>query len=153
MSFTINFMRNNSEVTKVGKSLQGLFDLTGTLKNECSIVNPVILVEKNEPITANYARIEAFGRYYFITDVVSIRNNLWEVHMKCDVLESFKEEIKGNTCILKRQSRLFNLYLPDDKLVPHANRFQSYKMFPQNPFNGGTYIGVLGSIGYQSKEV
>ncbi|MBR3599318.1 MAG: hypothetical protein IKL53_05490 [Lachnospiraceae bacterium] len=57
--------------------------------------------------------IPDFGRYYFINDVVSVRNGLWEVHGHVDVLMSFSTGIKGCSATLKRQENLFNMYLDD----------------------------------------
>lgn len=70
----------------------------GVLKEPCSIMNPVIKIERlaNDavPSTYTYAYIAKFSRYYFIEDWVWA-DGLWEVHMKEDVLASFKTAI-GN---------------------------------------------------------
>lgn len=64
------------------------------LKDATSIEHPVLLVR--EPLfTYTYARIQQFGRYYFVTDAV-MANGLYEVSLSCDVLASYKGDI-GNT--------------------------------------------------------
>ena len=94
MSFTINFMKNSDEVNKINKSPETITTLTGTLKKETSIVNPVMLIEYDGTFTnCNYAYIEFFSRYYYITDIKNIREKLWEVYMHCDVLKTFSEGI------------------------------------------------------------
>lgn len=78
---TINIMLNNSEDAKINKNITTIASLSGTLKNETSIMNPTILMEGNVSSIAgcNYMYIPEFGRYYFITDVRSIRNKLYEI--------------------------------------------------------------------------
>ena len=77
MSFTINFMKNSDEINKINKSPETIITLTGTLKKETSIVNPVILIEYDGTFTnCNYAYIESFSRYSYITDIKNIREKL-----------------------------------------------------------------------------
>lgn len=66
---------------------------SGTLREETSVISPVILMELENPSGYNYAYIPEFGRYYFISDMVSVRKGLWRISMKVDVLESFKNYI------------------------------------------------------------
>lgn len=70
----------------------------GYFKEPCSILNPVLLIERLSsdavPYVYNYARYTEGDRYYFIEDWVWA-NGLWEVHMKEDVLATFKVPI-GN---------------------------------------------------------
>lgn len=43
-------------------------------------------------LTANYARISAFNRYYFITDIISVRRNIWQLELQVDVLMTYKKD-------------------------------------------------------------
>lgn len=72
----------------------------GTLKEETSIINPVVLMELENPALYNYAYIPEFNRYYFITDMVAVRNGLWRLSMHVDVLESFKTSLMNVDVIL-----------------------------------------------------
>lgn len=91
---------NNSEKNKLGKSLSSLNIFSGSLKDETSVTNPVVLMELENPTGYNYAYIPEFGRYYFIDDMISVRTGLWKISMKVDVLESFKNYIRGISVIL-----------------------------------------------------
>jgi len=113
MSFTISFMYNNEPMNKITKTPEVRFTLTGDLKEESSIVDPVILVEKDTPISANYAYIAEFNRYYYIKDITSVRQNLWRITMHTDVLKTFSEGILNSPCIVAKSSSRFNLYLND----------------------------------------
>lgn len=84
----------------MGKSLSNMNIFSGSLKDETRVTNPVILMELENPIGFNYAYIPEFGRYYFIDDIISVRTGLWKISMKVDVLESFKNYIRGISVIL-----------------------------------------------------
>ena len=64
---------NNSEKNKINKSLTTGVTLSGTLRNESNVVNPSIVISIENPTIYNYAYIEDFKRYYFITDYISLR--------------------------------------------------------------------------------
>ena len=70
----------------------------GVFKEPCSVLNPVLRIERLAldavPYDYNYARYIEGNRYYFIEDWVWA-DGLWEVHMKEDVLATFKTAI-GN---------------------------------------------------------
>lgn len=86
--------------TKVPPSGTLTLALQGILKEPCSIMTPVIKIERLPadaiPGDYTYARWVQADRYYFIEDWVWV-NGLWEVHMKEDVLATFKTDIGNST--------------------------------------------------------
>lgn len=132
MSLTINFMYNNEPMNKISKSPSTLFSLEGTLKDEASIVDPEILVAYSNPITANYAYIQQFSRYYYITDITSVRTGLWRIKMHTDVLKTFSEGILGSPAIIAKTSNrgYYNLYLNDADYKCQQNDIIITKKFP-----------------------
>lgn len=97
----ITLYRNNSERNCVNKTLTNPRILNGTLRQETSIKTPVITIAGNDATPFfNYAYIEEFARYYFITDIKSVRNGVWEVSFLCDVLMSFKNDILNAHAII-----------------------------------------------------
>lgn len=119
--FDIEFYQNKSEKNRIGKTLEHVVTLSGNLKERTSVVSPVIQIKYNGFINANYAKISAFGRSYFVTDIVAGINNIWEVKMHCDVLESFSTGIKKSLVVLDRQEFDYNLYIPDEKIPLQGN--------------------------------
>lgn len=115
MSFNVNLYQNESPVEKIGKNLTNSHTISDVvLKRDTSILRPVLLINSAQDIyTYNYMYISEFGRYYFIDDIRSINNNMWEISAHVDVLETYKTQILANTAILKRQEKKFNLYLDD----------------------------------------
>lgn len=126
--------RNNSENNKIDKNLTLIREINGTLREETSIMNPIFEILGNDVLNANYCYIQDFKRFYFITDIESVKNGLWSINCKVDVLDSFKNEIKNNNALIARQENLFNLYLKDDRLNFTSDTFTTYKEFPNNPF-------------------
>lgn len=133
--------RNNSENNKIGKSLTQLNTINGTLRDRTSILNPSIEVNSTNVINANYCYIPDFGRYYFITDIESVKRELWAITLKVDVLETYKQQIYNNGGVIERQENLYNLYLKDDNLKFTSDTFTLTKEFPNNNnFNKDNYI-------------
>lgn len=106
----ITLYKNNSERNCVTKTLSNPRALNGTLRQETSIKTPIITIagDENTPFF-NYAYIEDFARYYFITDIKSIRNGVWEISFLCDVLMSFKNDILNANAVID-QTQEYDIY-------------------------------------------
>lgn len=132
MAFQVLLQTNNSEKNKLDKDLVTLSTISGTLKNETSIIDPVILIEVDltNLINCNYMTIPAFGRSYFVTNIRSIRRNLVEVSAHVDVLSSFASQIRNNVAIVHRQENRWNLYLNDGAFKVYQNPMVLTREFP-----------------------
>ena len=137
----IKFYKNSSEKNKIGKSLSSELTLNGNLRDECSITSPSILVEATSLVDYNYCYIPEFKHYYFISDITSVRNNLWRVSLKCDVLESFKKDILNLSCIVdKQQNQSYSNNIDDGSYINRADSFVEIANY-QNGFNSsGEFI-------------
>lgn len=137
----IEFYKNSSEKNKIGKSLSSKLTLSGNLRDECSITSPSILVEATSLVDYNYCYIPEFKRYYFISDITSVRNNLWRVSLKCDVLESFKSDILNSSCIVKKQqNQSYSNNIDDGSYINRVDNFIEIANY-QNGFNAdGEFI-------------
>ena len=96
----IGLCNSYSEKNVIEKNISQPTELPGTLKGNTSITDPVFMIEMETPIYYNYCHIPTFGRYYFINQIVNIRNNVWEIHCHVDVLMSFKNDIKNCIAIM-----------------------------------------------------
>lgn len=97
----ITFYVNNDEPEKVNKNLGTGFTLEGTLRNEVIIERPTILIESDIDINDyNYFYIPDFSRYYFRTEINIVRNNLFRISGRTDVLMSFKDPMKNFKVLL-----------------------------------------------------
>lgn len=107
---------NLSETNKITKRLENPEQLFGTLKEGSNILNPSILIERNEVITKNYVSIPDFGKYYFIQNISNVKNNIWRLDLKVDVLQTYKDSILNNNALIERQEKDYNPYLVDSLL-------------------------------------
>lgn len=112
---TIAFEHSNSETNACGKSLTTVAALTGELRQESDLLNPVIDIQGNieSYLTANEVCIPAFNRRYFITEWTAVRKNLFRIYLHCDVLQSFWDSIKSAPCIVERYENQWTLDLND----------------------------------------
>lgn len=102
MSLTATFYhfhkRHNSTLVPDNTVTSQTFDID--LKDDCSLVNPTFFFKKSDSaFKLNYCSFE--GRYYFVEDVTSVRNNLWEVSCRCDVLATYKEQIEDTYAFIQ----------------------------------------------------
>lgn len=126
----ISFYQNTSENYRINKTLIGKYTESCTLKDGCSVENPVVLIANANNMTdCNYMYIPDFNRYYFITDIVSVRDGLWEISAHVDVLMTYANEIKACSATFKRQENLFNLYLDDPEFHTYNNAQIVTKVF------------------------
>lgn len=137
MAFSVDLHRNNSPVEKIGKSLTDQLTISDVvIKRDTSVLKPVLLVNSSQEIYVyNYMYISEFYRYYFIDDIRSINQNMWEVSAHVDVLETYKNGILANNAVIKRQAGQYNLYLDDPDF--HAYNYERIQtlQFPQNSFS------------------
>ena len=142
MAFTISLFKTVSENNRVVKTLTDEKQLSGELRNQTSVLNPSIRIESADNIsTYNYAYIPEFGRYYYIADIFSVRTNCWTVSLRCDVLMSYKDEIRSMNVILNNtQETGLSNYLSSPNWVNLVKTKTDIKTFPKGLSNEGEFI-------------
>lgn len=146
MSLTIKLYHNASPANKIGKNLTDeLVTSDVLLKDDVSILKPVFKVrDVRSIITYNYLYCPDLQRYYFIDDIVSIHNDLWEISCHVDVLETYKNGILGQTAVIKRQQNKYNLYLNDPDFMTYNYEQIQTKYFSGTGFSKNlSYIFVV----------
>ena len=68
MAFDIMLQRNNSEPNRITKEISEISTVSGELKTETSIIDPVIMIEcdLSAIVGCNFISIPTFGRSYFL---------------------------------------------------------------------------------------
>lgn len=143
----IELYRTSSPTNKVIKNLTNKTDKEGSLKENCSLLNPIISIRNGQHIKGNYAFIPEFNRYYFITDKVFRTDGICELQLKCDVLMSFARDILASTQVVTRQANASNWKLPDEKLPINANNMIEGISFEGQVFDKNNYCYILSTIG------
>lgn len=127
----INLYENSSENYVVSKNIVMKQSMQNcVLKDNTSVENPVILVRNTSNISSyNYMYIPDFHRYYYIEEIVSVQNGLWELHGHVDVLQTYGNAIKQLQATCRRQENLYNVYLDDPEFKTYNNADISTKIF------------------------
>lgn len=100
---------NQSQENKLNKVLTDKGTRTILFLNGVDFLRPIITV-KTLPSDANYCYIESLGRYYFIEDVRNLKNELFELSLKCDVLMTYKNDIEETQAIITESSNEVNIH-------------------------------------------
>lgn len=146
----ITFYINSSERDRISKSLSSPLSLSGSLKDECSVMNPIILVNTSNLSMYNYCYIPEFGRYYFISDMSAVRTGLWRVSLSVDVLMSFKSDILASSCIIEKQAlhTRSNMLINDGSYINQVDTFNEIVQFSGGFNTNGEFVLVTaGAIG------
>lgn len=134
--------RNNSTKQPSGGDVRDV-----KLKEPCSFLSPVFILQ--DP-GYNFTECEFRGRYYFIDDIISLANNLIEIHCHVDVLATWKSYIATS-----RQYVLRSGAASDPTIIDNYYPAKSKATFSTQPLTSlhtaivgtGYYvIGVIGSV-------
>jgi hypothetical protein len=133
---------NSSDNRCIKKNITDEFLISGTLRESTSIVNPEITVVSAEPLRYNYCYISSLRRYYYITNVISIKNGVWKLIMQVDPLMSFKSDILALKVVVSKQSlvSIGDEYIDDGTLVTDNVMFKTVYNFANGFNNNGEYI-------------
>lgn len=99
------------------KQPTGGTDVNCYLKENCSLIHPVFILD-TATFSTNY--VQWGSRYYFVDDVVSIRNNAVELHCSVDPLASWKTEIGSSSQYVTRSAAAYDPKLIDS-MYPAEN--------------------------------
>ena len=138
----IYLYQNNSPNNFITKSLVNQIKLNGTLRNESSIINPVINIEYSNLSRYNYMYIPEFKRFYFIRNLTSIRNNLWRLDCHVDVLNTYRSEILTHQAIIEKQENTSqsDLYFDDNSFIVKNQKYIETINFSNGLLANGEYI-------------
>ena len=130
--FNIVLQVNSSEKERLDKNITDIATISGTLRDKTSLIDPVIVIEGDlsNYVNCNYMTISAFNRSYFINNITSVSNNLFEISAHVDVLTTYKTQIRTNDAIIARQEKKWNLYLNDGVFKTYQNPYIVTKAFP-----------------------
>lgn len=143
----IYFYNNFSEVNAFPKDLRNTIVINGTLREKCDVLSPIITIENTSTFNItdyNYVEIEEFNRFYFIDNYNYITNNLIEISLSVDVLETYKYAILQSTQYVTRNENFNADYmsgLSDDEPIK--------KIYNNSKYINDNYIQVYPSFDEQ----
>lgn len=134
--------RKNSTYQPTGAELATTFDVL--LKSPTSLHTPTFTISA---ASFDFNYIKWGDRYYFVTDVVSRNNNLWEVSAVCDVLATFKSDIIASTQFVSYSSHKTSDWLADTRIPVQKNETVSKNSSTMNFLFNTTGFYVLSVVG------
>lgn len=82
---------------KLEKNPTATVTLQGEFNANVDIVEPTIRISGKYDFASNYAHIPAFNRWYWIEGVELVNNQMFNVTLSCDVLQSFGSYLSADT--------------------------------------------------------
>ena len=147
---TIDLYNNNSEPEKINKSLSNKLTLTGVVRGEIDVENPIVEIDasnqQNAIISRNYCYITEFGRYYYITEKTFVTNELCVIKCKRDPLMSFANGILYTKMLFERSENMAQTYVVDNKQPVYNFPMVLTKTFGASLNTPHFYLTVANSI-------
>lgn len=92
MEFKVYYTESASN--EIGKILEDEQIFRIRIKKTTDQLNPIIPIKSDIDLMGmNYAYFEGFNRYYFIDEIEPKPNNIYTLHLRVDVLETWKNDI------------------------------------------------------------
>lgn len=144
MAHNITLMQTADDERTVNKSKIAVVTRPITLKEGCSVDAPIVTFTAPiaDIVPCNYAYIDTFRRFYWIRDRKSLRNNMVELTLESDPMESFYNELMLCSATIARTAdlSLSDGYLVDTEYVGKAYKKIITKAFPGNELSDFSYI-------------
>lgn len=135
--------QNKSPAHQIKKDIVKIAELSGTFRDSVSVINPTIRIEYNNPVAFDYVYVSHFGRWYFVEDITMVRNNVMNISLRVDVLETFADGILSNKAIIDKSASKYNLYLNDDSLKMYQKPLIQQIEFPNALFSQHEWVLIV----------
>lgn len=120
--------------------------LTANLKDESNVMAPSFLLNMSGHDGSNY--VEAFGRFYWVKDIVVVRSNLFQLNCIIDVIGTYRGRILNTQAFVLFDSTA-NAEIPDKRLAikttPTIQTSQALMPWSFVIGSGTNFIAVAGN--------
>ena len=111
---------------------------TVQLKESCSQDRPVFICTGND---FNYNYCIWDNKYYFIDEIISLKNNLIEIHCVMDPLATYKADILASTQFVSYSSQVGSTYLVDTRIPTITDKIVQKRTIVNPRFSrSGKYV-------------
>lgn len=148
MSITVGFTSSSKRENSTKQLIMSTTH-SCTFKNGCSMLTPTLFLELDGNSFPSYTAFKIENRYYKVKDIRSVRNNLFEIDGKIDVLATYKSNILATTAYVLYDT-VPNTELVDNRLPMKTSKSvqASTQPFPWNYLDDGCFIlSITGSNG------
>lgn len=137
--YKVSKSKNSTKVPSGGTTV------TGTLKGDCSVISPTILLNHDN---TDFNMFSFDTRYYWVNNIRWLRNNLIEVTGEVDVLSTYKNAILETSAFISYASSGVNVMLPDNRIPMKSDTVRTTASASLGaPFDsdGSFILGVIGT--------
>lgn len=128
-NISVGIYNNSSELNALDKNIDSVYSTSIVVKEELDIFKPVFYLNASNDLTAaNYCRIE--NRYYY-AHITLVKGNLYRIECNCDRLMTFRNSIRQQTGLIRRNINSYNRYLHDEHIKLNAYESNKTLLFPQ----------------------
>lgn len=113
---------NKSEFNKLIKDIEEVEVLDGEFRDSVSVCKPKIMIQLDEYKEFNYLYIGNLNRYYFVNNIICVRNNIYMLECSVDVLMSYSDNILNQTAFISRSVNMYDSELYDDKFINNVKK-------------------------------
>ena len=119
------------------------------LKDGSDLLTPTFKIKYSG--VPSWSMMQFEGRYYFITGITSLRQDLWEIAAAVDVLATYKGTITGSSAFVLYDT-VANTEVIDDRLAVKTSAIEAINSTPiPNISSAGSYvISIIGKGGTDS---
>lgn len=121
------------------------------LKGGTSFMSPTLLLNNSGYPDFNYVVFN--GWYYFIKNIVSVRNDLWEIFCEVDPLATAKTAITASTQYVSYSSKLTSTWLADTRIPLQKNATVASNSSTMNFLFNDSGFYVLSVVGKDGSEI
>lgn len=152
MSISVGF---SSDAKRINSTKQPSMASTYScdFKRGCSLLKPTLLLNINTSSFPNYTAFKIGDRYYRITDIRTVRDNLFEIDGESDPLATFKTAIGTSSQYILRSSATFDGAV-NDTLYPMKAQKSSSRVTHSTKFifpEAGAFVfGIQGLSGIKT---
>lgn len=106
----------------------------GSILPNSDISTPIIRIQHTEFPLCNYCRINELRRFYFIENITALSNGVYELRLRVDVLQSFKNDIMTTTAYISRNEFEYNRKLVDNEILAQNEKAVEEKIIETSLF-------------------
>lgn len=136
----VYYYYNQKRLNSTAAPPEAAFSGDCKFKNPTSLINPVLILNFSGKPAVNYFSFD--NRCYWITDIIALNNNLWEIHGAIDALGTYRKHIQATSAFVLYDSTA-NTQIPDSRLAikTDCDAYTSTVAMPWD-FDGGsgTYL-------------
>lgn len=147
----IELYKNSSDNKVVSKELTNKIEMNGVLRESTSLISPSLLISldnttlanvvehnniqvlnddlvnvmyqiKNGILESNYIYIPDFNRYYYINNIISVRQDMFRIDCQVDVLMSYQKEIRNTKAFVMRNEFEYDPLVKDDEVTYYYDK-------------------------------